>query len=211
MSYTGFGGWRRIALRLIHDDEPLSQVFFSVPRDVRFAPYNPSLMDAAHEVRASPVPLVIPCMALLLVKQSTKILTHAVMLITDGKRVRLFDPNGRYRAPLQYFVRGLAISSDDIADFLKRACGSPLPWSRSFQGIQSTIKETPHTKFIPNRGYCMFLCRALLDYLAEVAEKDGSNFIPLVQGFERKECMENQMGPAAKGVLQQKWPDPSNY
>ena len=211
MSYSGFGPWRRIALRLIHDDVPLSQVFFSTRRNKMCASYSLSLADAAERVSMNPGSLVVPCMALLNPKGTLRLLTHAVVLVSDGRRVRLFDPNGRYTSSLQYFIRGNVVSSDDVAKYLKELSGSSLPWSRSFQGVQSTIREKENTPFVPNRGYCMFLCRILLDYLTTFGARDGEDIFKLVRRFERFQCTKDTMGPIAKQILEDLWPDPSRY
>ena len=212
MSYTAFGPWKDIAARLIYDDVPLSARFFDVRGDPRFAPYCLSLVDAAASMQSalkSKKPLVIPCMALLLVAPGKRIGTHAVLLVGDGERVRLFDPNGRYPAAIRYFVRGRALTSKQIAPFLRDAAGSDARWTTSRRGIQGTIREAKNTRFVPNRGYCMFLCRALMDLLRSQPNEAGENPIASTKRFEKISCEPNRMGQVAKSILQDIWPVPS--
>lgn len=211
-TYSGFGPWQNIALRLIHDDLPLTNIFFQVQGDSRFRPFHWSLIDAACHIvhdRKEKV-TVVPCLALLVHPATSRMFTHATLLVCDGRQVRLFDPNGRYpNGSLAYFLRGYAVSSDQVAEVLKSVSKSTLPWSRSRTGIQATIKHNKDTAFIPNRGYCMFICRALIDYLRHNAEKGtNSNIVHLTRTYERMHCPSPEIGHLALAILMRLWPNP---
>ena len=170
MSYSAFGPWKSAALRLIYDDVPLSRQFFKKPGCTLISPYSLSLADAAFRAKACldrQEQVVIPCMTLLIVKEpQITVMTHAVLLICDGTRVRLFDPNGAYPSLIRYFLRGHALTSSQVMPFLRNLCGSDAVWSISKSGVQSTIREHAKTRYVPKRGYCMFLCKTLIDLLA---------------------------------------------
>jgi hypothetical protein len=210
--FEGFGKWKDIALRLIYDDLPLSRIFFSSQTDRRRGRYCLDLVEAAKRVekaRASKRALVVPCMALILDKDTTDLMTHAVVMLTDGHEVRLFDPNGKYPAFIRYYINGSSLKSGEVVRFLRERAGAPptTQWTISSKGIQNTVAEPSKTRYVPNRGYCMGLCRLLMECLERFAKEDAQMF-PLTRTFEGRRCIRNAMGPAARRVLREIWPHP---
>jgi len=193
MSYSAFGKFKNLALRLIHDDFPLSKRFFSGKHSYLLGELETSLCDAAVLVNLAceaNVPLIIPCTAVLASGSSTD--THAVALVTDGESVHFFDPNGMYdcRGP-KYFVRGEIIRRDRILRFLQRYADSRASWTQSLVGIQSTIREHKNTRYVPKNGYCMLLCRLLIERLLDSHPRD---FLENIVKFEKLQCKSKSMG-----------------
>jgi hypothetical protein len=142
--------------------------------------------------------------------------THCVVLLTDGaSRAHLFDPNGAH-ASTAYLIRGLALSSPQICLFLSQqtSSGSTLRWTSSTSGVQRTLREPTPTAFVPNKGFCMFLCRTLL-LLLDGGRLGGGRAeglrdpISVAAKFELTVCGRGEMGKAALRALQQRFPFPA--
>ena len=221
MSYRGFGKWRIHALRLIYDDLHMGNAFYQSNTNGRDAlcticPYEIAMLRGAMKAAQHHMDkhiAIVPTLALLVEEQSDNQMpsTHAVAFIVDAQGIRLFDPNGRYGLSTGYLIKNKFVQSKQILPFLAIETATPLSlWSKSIHGIQNTINEPITTHFVPNHGYCMFLCKALILYIQKHIKqrkiKNDTNIMMLVREFERKECPNRAMGQFAKKILMDSFP-----
>ena len=213
--YSGFGKWKPIVSNLLKDDPSLTKEFYSLSDENNRkiigkyeADFEKAFMKTLKKIKNN-YSVIYPTKYT--IRTNDGIDTHAILIIGHNNHVHVFDPNGAYHEKTIHFGDSDKFrTSTQMLSSLKKLArenGMRVKVTGSKHGMQRYLKDYDRSVFIRNAGYCMFICRKVLQYILKHISTEP-NIIKLAKKAEYIQFAKNY-GPTSFKLIRSIWPRPS--